>query len=162
MNQQFYAPTSSYYGQQQATTTTITCQTNQSSQSYAVGEASTSGAGQTSQTSISDMLAAASERVLERCGLEYDETAGMYYDANSALYYDQVCIRPPSFFTLSSLVNFILFKPLLYFHSYMLATCMNKDGAGCLKHFSSIKSHLIADKSVYLELLMHNIGRGSP
>lgn len=37
------------------------------------------------------MLAAASERVLERCGLEYDEMAGMYYDANSALYYDQVC-----------------------------------------------------------------------
>jgi hypothetical protein len=38
------------------------------------------------------MLAAASERVLERCGLEYDETAGMYYDANSALFYDQVCM----------------------------------------------------------------------
>ena len=95
MNQQFYAPTSSYYGQQQATTTATTGQT---SQSYAVGEASTSGAGQTSQTSISDMLAAASERVLERCGLEYDETAGMYYDANSALYYDQVCVRTPNFF----------------------------------------------------------------
>ena len=73
VNQQFYAPTSS-------------------SQSYGGGEASTSGTGQTSQTSISDMLAAASERVLERCGLEYDETAGMYYDANSALFYDQVCI----------------------------------------------------------------------
>ena len=98
VNQQFYAPTTSYYGQQQATTTATTGQTSQSSQSYAVGEASTSGAGQTSQTSISDMLAAASERVLERCGLEYDETAGMYYDANSALYYDQVCIRTLNFF----------------------------------------------------------------
>ena len=54
-------------------------------------EVSTSQTGQTSQASISDMLAAASERVMERCGLEYDETAGMYYDANSALYYDQVC-----------------------------------------------------------------------
>ena len=64
---------------------------------YAVGEASTCGAGQTSQTSISDMLAAASERVLERCGLEYDETAGMYYDANSALYYDQVYTRASNF-----------------------------------------------------------------
>ena len=41
------------------------------------------------------MLAAASERVLERCGLEYDDTAGMYYDANSALYYDQVYRRYP-------------------------------------------------------------------
>ena len=90
VNQQFYAPTSSYYPQQ-ATSTTVA--TDQSSQSYGGGEASsTSGAGQTSQTSISDMLAAASERVLERCGLEYDETAGMYYDANSALFYDQVCI----------------------------------------------------------------------
>ena len=91
VNQQFYAPTSSYYGQQQATATT-----GQTSQSYAAaqptqaGGASTSGTGQTSQASISDMLAAASERVLERCGLEYDEMAGMYYDANSALYYDQV------------------------------------------------------------------------
>ena len=74
---------------QQATTAAAT---DQSSQSYGGGEASTSGAGQTSQTSISDMLAAASEQVLERCGLEYDETAGMYYDANSALFYDQVCI----------------------------------------------------------------------
>ena len=92
VNQQFYAPTSSYYGQQQQMTTT-TGQTSQSTQSYAAtqaGGASTSGTAQTSQTSISDMLAAASERVLERCGLEYDETAGMYYDANSALYYDQV------------------------------------------------------------------------
>ena len=90
MNQQFYAPTSSYYPQQATTTAAAT---DQSSQSYGGGEASsTSGAGQTSQTSISDMLAAASERVLERCGLEYDETAGMYYDANSALFYDQVCI----------------------------------------------------------------------
>ena len=91
VNQQFYAPTSSYYGQQQQSTAT----TGQSTQSYAatqVDGASTSRTGQTSQTSISDMLAAASERVLERCGLEYDETAGMYYDANSALYYDQVCI----------------------------------------------------------------------
>jgi hypothetical protein len=88
VNQQFYAPTSSYYSQQ-ATTTAATDQTSQSSltQSYAGG-----GAGQASQTSISDVLAAASERVLDRCGLEYDETAGMYYDANSALFYDQVCI----------------------------------------------------------------------
>ena len=94
VNQQYYAPTQSYYGQQQSTATTG--QTSQSSQAYAVaqstqvGGVSTSGTGQTSQTSISDMLAAASERVLERCGLEYDEMAGMYYDANSALYYDQV------------------------------------------------------------------------
>ena len=88
MNQQFYAPTSSYYPQQAATTAAA----DQSSQSYGGGEVSTSGTGQTSQTSISDMLAAASERVLERCGLEYDETAGMYYHANSALFYDQVCI----------------------------------------------------------------------
>ena len=94
VNQQFYAPTSSYYGQQQQTTAATTGQTSQTSQSYAaaqMGGVSTSGTGQTSQTNISDMLAAASERVLERCGLEYDETAGMYYDANSALYYDQVC-----------------------------------------------------------------------
>jgi hypothetical protein len=93
VNQQFYGPTSSYYSQQ-ATATAATDQTSQSSltQSYAGGGASTSGAGQTSQTSISDMLAAASERVLERCSLEYDETAGMYYDANSALFYDQVCM----------------------------------------------------------------------
>ena len=94
VNQQFCAPTSSYYGQQQATATIG--QTSQSSQAYAAAQstqvdgASTSGTGQTSQASISDMLAAASERVLERCGLEYDEMAGMYYDANSALYYDQV------------------------------------------------------------------------
>ena len=93
VNQQFYAPTSSYYPPQAAATAAAT---DQSSQSYVHvgGGASTSGAGQTSQTStcISDMLAIASERVLERCGLEYDETAGMYYDANSALFYDQVCI----------------------------------------------------------------------
>ena len=92
MNQQFYAPTSSYYPQQATTTATGT---DQSSQSYGGGEASTGGAGPTSgagQTSISDMLATASEQVLERCGLEYGETAGMYYDANSALFYDQVCI----------------------------------------------------------------------
>jgi hypothetical protein len=91
VNQQFYTPTSSYYTQQ-VTSTAATDQTGQSSQCYAGGGASTSGAGQTSQTSISDMLAAASERVLERCGLEYDETAGMYYDTNSALFYDQVCV----------------------------------------------------------------------
>ena len=88
MNQQFYAPASSYYGQQ-TSTTYQSCQTNQP-QLTIQGAPSTSQAGQTSQASISDMLAAASERVLERCGLEYDETAGMYYDANSALYYDQV------------------------------------------------------------------------
>ena len=99
VNQQFYAPTSSYYGQQQATATTG--QTSLSNQAYAaaqstqVGGASTSRTGQTSQTSISDMLAAASEQVLERCGLEYDEMAGMYYDANSALYYDQVLGEGP-------------------------------------------------------------------
>ena len=93
VNQQFYAPTSSYYGQQQAAATTG--QTSQSNQAYAATQASTSRSGQTSQASISDMLAAASERVLERCGLEYDEMAGMYYDANSALYYDQVLGEGP-------------------------------------------------------------------
>lgn len=49
----------------------------------------TSGADQKSQIIILDMLAAATERLLERCGLEY---AGMYYDANSTLFYDQVYI----------------------------------------------------------------------
>ena len=85
MNQQFYAPASSYYGQQ----TSTTYPSGQTSQSLQGGPYA-SQAGQTSQASISDMLAVASERVLERCGLEYDEVAGMYYDANSALYYDQV------------------------------------------------------------------------
>lgn len=42
-----------------------------------------------SQPSISDMLAAASERVMERCGYEYNEFLDMYYDANSGLYYHQ-------------------------------------------------------------------------
>lgn len=97
IHQLFYAPTSSYYDQQQ--TTAQTGQTSQSSQAYSAAQ-STQGdggasTGQASQTSISDMLAAASERVLERCGLEYDDTAGMYYDANSALYYDQVYRRYP-------------------------------------------------------------------
>ena len=89
MNQQFYSPASSYYGQQAST---ITDHTSQSSQSYAAAQSTlgSSETGQTSQASISDVLAAASERVLERCGLEYDDMAGMYYDANSALYYDQV------------------------------------------------------------------------
>ena len=86
VNQQFYAP-ASYYNQQ--STTSQASQPTYPHTSTHI-DSSTSQAGQTSQTSISDMLAAASERVLERCGLEYDETAGMYYDANSALYYDQV------------------------------------------------------------------------
>lgn len=43
-----------------------------------------------SQASISDMLAAASDRVSERLGYEYNEGLDMYYDANSGLYYHQV------------------------------------------------------------------------
>ena len=49
--------------------------------------------GRPSTSQDADMFAAASERVLERCGLEYDAVAGMYYDANSAPYYDQVCVH---------------------------------------------------------------------
>lgn len=48
--------------------------------------------GQTSgqTTSIADMLAAASDRALDRCGYQYDEYLDMFYDANSNLYYHQV------------------------------------------------------------------------
>ena len=100
VNQQFYAP-ASYYNQQ-----FITSQTSQPTQPLTSThiEASTSQAGQTSQTSISDMLAAASERVLERCSLEYDETAGMCYNANSALYYDQVHVVVGMFLPISVVV----------------------------------------------------------
>lgn len=46
---------------------------------------------QTGQTaSIADMLAAASDRVVERLGYEYSEAMDMYYCGNSGLYYDQV------------------------------------------------------------------------
>ena len=44
----------------------------------------------THQASIADILAAASDRVIERCGYEYNEGLDMYYDANSGLYYHQV------------------------------------------------------------------------
>ena len=49
--------------------------------------------GQTStgQTgSVAEMLAAASDRVVERCGYSYNESVGMYYDNRLGLYYDQV------------------------------------------------------------------------
>ena len=42
------------------------------------------------QPSIADVLAAASDRVVERCGYEYNEGLDMFYDANSGLYYHQV------------------------------------------------------------------------
>ena len=45
-------------------------------------------AGQTG--GVAEMLAAASDRVVERCGLSYDDSAGMYYDGNLGLYYDPV------------------------------------------------------------------------
>ena len=44
----------------------------------------------TRQASIADILGAASDRVIERCGYEYNEGLDMYYDANSGLYYHQV------------------------------------------------------------------------
>ena len=47
---------------------------------------------ESSQPSIADMLAAASDRVVERCGYEYHEGLDMYYDANSGLYYHQVSL----------------------------------------------------------------------
>ena len=55
----------------------------------------TASTGQTShsgsdQTSIADMLAAASDRVVERCGYQYNEGLDMYYDASNGLYYHQV------------------------------------------------------------------------
>ena len=45
-------------------------------------------AGQTG--GVAEMLAAASDRVVERCGLSYDDNVGMYFDGNLGLYYDQV------------------------------------------------------------------------
>ena len=47
---------------------------------------------QVSQGSIADVLAAASDRVVERCGYQYNEGLDMYYDANSGLYYHQVSL----------------------------------------------------------------------
>ena len=51
----------------------------------------TSVPSQTSH-SIADMLAAASDRVVERLGYEYSEAMDMYYCGSSGLYYDQVCV----------------------------------------------------------------------
>ena len=49
----------------------------------------TGHAGQTG--SVAEMLAAASDRVTERCGYSYNDSVGMYYDNRLGLYYDQVC-----------------------------------------------------------------------
>ena len=58
----------------------------QAQQSVSVS-AATAGAG---QSNIAESLAAASDRVMERCGYLYNEGLDMYYDAYSGLYYHQV------------------------------------------------------------------------
>lgn len=101
------APSSSYYqanSDQTATNTESSShisaasttlgyyQASQPQQTAAGGASVEQAAGQIGQTtSIADMLAAASDRVVERCGYEYNEGLDMYYDANSGLYYHQVC-----------------------------------------------------------------------
>ena len=57
-------------------------------QTTSTGVAWSDQAGQTG--GVAEMLAAASDRVVERCGLSYDDSAGMYYDSNLGLYYDPV------------------------------------------------------------------------
>ncbi len=45
---------------------------------------------------IASVLAAASDRVVEKCGYVFDDATGMYYDAGLGLYYHQVCHFPYS------------------------------------------------------------------
>lgn len=98
--QQFLAPSSYYQGVQggEGVQAGSSADTSQQVSQYA-GQAGSaelhqpaeaSLPGQTSQTSIADMLAAASDRVVERLGYEYSEAMDMYYCGSSGLYYDQV------------------------------------------------------------------------
>ena len=62
---------------------------SQPSQDYSTAQST----GQTSAAptaSIADVLAAVSDRALDRCGYQYDEYLDMFYDASSNLYYHQV------------------------------------------------------------------------
>ena len=46
---------------------------------------------ESSNQSISSMLASVSERVMERCGYKFEEDRGMCYQGLTGLFYDQVC-----------------------------------------------------------------------
>ena len=74
LTQQYYAPSTAYDYQQTSQTTSETSQTSNTSKT----------------TSIADMLAAVSDKAIERSGMEYHDTMGMYFDVNRGLYYDQV------------------------------------------------------------------------
>ncbi len=59
-------------------------------------EKNTSGAsaGVPEKRSIAATLAAASDKVMEKCGYLYNEGLDMYYDSYSGLYYHQVRQQP--------------------------------------------------------------------